>query len=243
MARENLVPVPTVDRNGRTTTVYRRGDQQTVVRMLPTPGLAPRDMLRENLSLIKEMVGLETDGECRLLLSNLSSYRTEFQQELNMLLTQDDEVLASAMAAHVLNRDTETFIRECASFLPELDVDDLEYGAVLVSSLRLHNDLPWAADYSKVDDRTRAQCLALMHTVAAVESISDYNSPEIRYQLKDGQTSIPILNDSHLVTAVLDEPEDAELIISLIREYRTGFYAPIREILDGSNPSLSIGAL
>jgi hypothetical protein len=239
--RENLVPVPTVDRNGRQTTVYKRGYQQGAVLTLPNPVMAYRDCLRDNLNLIKDMVGLETDGECRLLLSNLQSYSREFQRELNGMLTQDDEVLATAIAAHVLNRDPETFIRECASLLPELDVDDLEYGASLVSSLREHPQLPWAADYSRADDRLRSQCLALMHTVAAVEAFST-GHPELNYRTVLGaQTAV--LTDGSLAQAVIDHPEDAPEIIRVIRECRLGTYAAVSAVLDGTNPSIAEGVL
>lgn len=237
----NLVPTPIVNKNGVQTTVYRRVEQKAASRMIPAPAPDADRFLEENFTLISEMTFLATKAEKTILRSNLRRYRRDFQQELHGMLTQEDEVMATAIAAHVLNNDRETFIRECASFLPELDVDDLEYGATLVSSLHEHHQLPSASDYSGVDGRMRSQCLALMSTVAAVETFSTGN-PELDYRTRHGVLT-PTLTDDALAKAVIDDPEAAPEIIKVIREYRMGNYAAVRAVLHGANSSMALGAL
>lgn len=244
----NLVPTPVVDRNGRTTTVYRRQSvAATESSIPPAPQTPVREVDEEALSIIADMMDIDPDNAVYGVHHVLGFYRKAFVEELVALITQEDRVLASSMAALAINGENETFIRECNFFLPLLTERNHKHGVALVRSIR-ESSIDWSRDYSKASSGIKEQCLALMNTLDAVEEVIKDGSAQIHYQVNrvghhNKLEITPVLKNEALERAVTESPESAPEIIAVIRNYGTTDYQAIRAILDGAHPSVADGAL
>jgi hypothetical protein len=242
--RDGLVPAPTVDKNGRQTTVYKRTAPPTQRRKVPAPASPSVNSLDEDIALVMKMLGMKGNDARRQVLSVLWQFPSSFRLTLQGMLRQSDRELATHIAGMIRSNEGQTTIRECNSLLRAIDVPDLELGTALVKSLRHCNQLQWAGDYSVIDDKLRAQCIALMNTTAAVAEVSPDTWPAlILVPNATGTQASPIIADEFLVQAVLEHPDEAPAIIRVIREHRLSSYRPIRAILDGITIPLVDGVL
>jgi hypothetical protein len=242
--RDDLVQTPTVDKNGRQTTVYKRAATPVQKRKVPAPASPPVNSLDEDIALVMKVLGLQGNDARRHILSSMWQFPDSFRSTLRGLLRQKDRELATHIAGMVRFNESLTLINECNSLLRAIDVPDLELGTALVKSLRHYNQLEWAGDYSVINDGLRAQCIALMNTTAAVVEVSPDPWPALIFVPNNkGTQASPIINDEFLIQAVLDHPEEAPAITRVIREHGLSSYRPIRAILDGITVPLVDGVL
>lgn len=241
--RGSLVPTPTVDKNGKQTTVYKRAEPPAQKRKVPAPASPSVNSLDEDTALVMKMLGMKGNDARRQVLSVLWQFPAPFRLTLQGLLRQKDRELATHIAGMIRSNEGQTTIRECNALLRAIDVPDLEMGTALVKSLRHCNQLEWASDYSVVDDELRAKCIALMGTTAAVMEVNDEYPAIVLASNMKGTKDSPIIRDEFLVQAVLERPEEAPAIIRVIKEHGLTSYPPIRAVLDGITVPLVDGVL
>lgn len=242
--RDNLVPTPTVDKNGKQTTVYRSAAPSAQKKKVPAPVPPSVNSLDEDTALVMKMLGLKGNDARRQVLSVLWQFPAPFRLTLQGFLRQKDRELATHIAGMIHSNEGQTTIRECDSLLRAIDVPDLELGTALVKSLRHCNELEWAGDYSVTDDELRAKCIALMNVTAAVVEVAPDMWPAlVLVPNTTGDMDSPIIRDKLLVRAVLEQPEEAPAITKVIRDSGLTSYRPIRAILDGVAAPLVDGVL
>lgn len=241
MASNNLTPTPVVDKNGRQTTVYRKGAVSPVVKSLPKVShvadtvVSDRDMLIESLVDGYSAYGLASSSLPR----ELASYPDEVLDALWELYDADPEGRASSLGGMVRrrimydHRDV-SGVREALRFFPIVHgFYSYRVLSPIVDSLHRYSELPACEDFTQQPESVQRQCDALL-TVHR-ELLDSYPMG-----INQGAH---ILKSSELIDLIMREPDKAERIGRIIGERKSDDVAMIREVLSAEVKSMSSGVL
>lgn len=248
-----LAPVRILDKNGKATTVYRRGsDTVDEPVTLPKPAFSlpsEADIKESRTRRISEEVifltGAEGDSadEAERIYTSLQEYSTEFLKKVDRLLLVSDtanDVAANDAALLIKDGYSEGSINEVLKYREVAGIPGFYQSMRLVQTLDAKNypGLPESDDYSKADDAVQSQCNALLKVTGAIWN----HVGESRGALKN-LNNVPVIADSRLVTLVLEHHEDADVITSLIRDRKTADFDVIDGVLNSASTPLSSGSL
>jgi hypothetical protein len=240
-SRENLEPTPTVDKNGRLTTVYKKksgGAKSVLTAPLPKPPVAQVDRQRivSDFAAHFEPMGM-SDEAYETMMSSLDGYSDELLGKLDEARTN----LAPGfglVGTSVSRGESEDEVSEQLYFYR--DHGDMVYYSArhLVESIHYYQQLPASVDYSKESDEVRAQCSALMMVSRASVNIS-YGVDEVFDRTKGEY----VLKDQRLVDLVIAHSDEAVLLSNFIRSHRTLDVDRLTEFLNSESKALGSGML
>jgi hypothetical protein len=240
-SRENLEPTPTVDKNGRLTTVYKKksGRGKSILDVpMPKPAVSQVDRQRIVSDFVDhfESRGM-SEGAYEIMRAALNSYSDELLEKLDE--ARSNLAPGLGLVGTSLSRgETEYEMSEQLYFFRELD-DSMYYAARhLVDSLHYYPQLPASVDYSKENDEVRAQCSALI-MVERVSVNLPYDLDEV-FDISKGEY---VLKDERLVELVLAHSDKAVLISDFIRSRRTLDVGMLTELVNSEAKVLGTGLL
>lgn len=233
-SRENLVPVSTVDRNGRATTVYRKPvTAGSSVSRLPAPG-EPREDIRR--AFVKS---LSQDFETGIMSAKklrraLSGYQIDLLERLYLANIKNEPGLGMVKMSIALGKPSET-VSEHLHFFKRLYYLSYELASGRVESLHHYRQLPDSADYSMESDAVKEQCDALLDVT---ETCTYFHLGVFR----DGTPAF-VLKDDRLVDLVVGHSDKVRIITDYIAERRNVHPEVIALLLEGDAPAMGNGRL
>lgn len=240
-SRESLVPTPTVDRNGKATTVYRRGTTtMNAVSPLPSPiQLSPDAREKLILKLGDELTAGNFIGKDIKLgvRRNLYNYSEEMLNTIRTAVTTDATEnkgmngCAGKIRSKIVAGDSEESINEAVFFYPLFEHRGIAITSHILDALHHFPQLPASEDYSREDADTVAKCTALILVIDKLSAL--HGALESNWTIKD----------QRLTELVLSNPERGEQIASLIEARESGDPDLIEEVLSNESPALNNGVL
>lgn len=248
-SRQHLVPTPTVDRNGKVTTVYRK--LSPAQKGAPLPGPAPvagRDKHWRKYAvntlvdyLSPSLYNVEHREDLK---QSLSAYSDELLEMLvgdgtGLNHTDPDASPTAAVVMSDLNSGRpENEIREGLCFYPHIKEAAATAAAArqMVDSLHDYPQLPTTGDLSAEGEVVREQCIALLKVMCAC-----WRSGSTGHFRVDGMSFA--LVDDNLVGFVMEHPDKGDLIAGVITERGVADVKVLAEMIDSESPSLSGGTL
>lgn len=248
-----ITPVRILDKNGKATTVYRRGsDPVDEPVTLPKPAFSlpsAADLKESRTRRISEevvsLMGTEGDPEkeAENIYVRLQEHSAEFLKKIDRLLLADDavsDVAANDVAILIKDGYSESSINEVLKYREVAGIFSFYQSMRLVLTLDANNypGLPECDDYSKADDTVQSQCNALLKVTGAICNHLGESQVALR-----SLNNVPVIADSRLITLVLERHEDADVITSLIRDRKTADFDVIDGVLKSASAPLSNGTL
>jgi hypothetical protein len=250
MASNNLFPTPTVDKNGKQTTVYRKADR-------------PLEPLRQFPALTlpehsDDISGVANKWEARQeMLRGISQYASEemkcgnSQRDIKKhIMTFPDDLLeriescqkegslwSRRVSARLVELSDFNEVSETAHFSPLISDDILDNAArAMIQSLHYYPQLPKSKDYSQESTELRLQAEALMRVIDAAmdHGICGWNGVH-------GESLV--IKVEGFAEMVIENKDRAEVIVDFIRERKRIDVDALREILSTDVPALSRGVL
>lgn len=176
----------------------------------------------------------------------MSKTETDEQMDYIAMLSPAEQEAFSQMNRLIVNDDLASLahLRECIAFYaptdPTLRTSSTHYPP-LITALHDCELLPPSEDYSRESELVRAQCKAF---VTVLEGVINWGSGATL-------TWIPVtprgaswkFNDARFVHLILNSPEKAERIVSIVKERQTQDYEVVSVILHSDAPAMSEGTL
>lgn len=240
--RTRLIPTPTVDRNGRTTTVYRRPASSTEGRKaVPSPegtAVQVREELVANLtrSVIKLVAGVSEKNSGEKIRATLGGYSTPFLKYLSSAALGNSDGVATSTAHYICKGTDGTTLGNALHFAERLEQGEVWSVMPLVKSLEYYPELAGSQrEYRTAKQSHSDRVVALMRaTVFTEQYCGDKTRRFIDYAV-EGVEVIPVLKDSRLVSLLVTQPEDIDRILSVIRQRESADYDLIMDTV--SNPA------
>lgn len=220
--RDHLTATPTVDKNGKATTVYRRNGQGSKdAKSFPSPSAVHRIELNRKVSLALLDGGWNEARTRRHVVDFVSKLSNETVTRIDRMLESaggDRDKLAKQIREYLdQNRDFEfgfeAKLNHNLWFYPV--ISDVAHSVVrdIIKSLKYYEQLPPMENFT-YDDEAMKKCVALLRVFDAAYGTvleSELMINGLYYTLEDDQ----------LVELILDNPERSELIAATVRERGT----------------------
>lgn len=251
--REHLIPTPTVDRNGKATTVYRKSVSSTPAKLLPAPVVTNYDQAKSGLVMdtVVELFRGTVIGIDQREIANaaLRSCSSEVVERVHSSLTglgfdsgrsELSQLLRVKLSYFPERRsELEGELDDALCFYPLVRKRSYNVAERIIASLRKYPQVPATTErFSGESDEVMAKYVAL---VRVIDSSIGY--PNDRSIFKDDSLGLYVFEDDKFTELVLEYPEQTEQIISVIRERGTRDPEAIRMVIEGSTTALSSGAL
>jgi hypothetical protein len=251
--RENLIPTPTVDKNGRQTTVYRSPGSRGLTKTIPSPSVGLTAKARSELTVqtaLELFRGTNVDAVTRReTIDTLRACSDELVERIYSSLMSVDSLdsrleLSSKIRIKFSKRFSdeagfEERLDDALYFYPFLPHRSFALADKIIRSLHQYPQLPRTKKHFKnVSSDVMTRYVALAQAIDAVLTISAISGP-----FRRGTADVYVFDDDKLTELVLGYPERSDLITRFIRE--RGTYDPdlIRTVVDGGAPAISSGAL
>lgn len=241
-SRDNLVATPTVDRNGRATTVYRRQGAGTAdAKRIPSPqiissGEDRMELTREvSLKLLGDAIIPAADR--RAIVENLHTYSDEMLKKILKTVSAEENAQQGKrrldkLHVKIARGATEDSINEALFFYPLTEDSGAVASNRLIDSLSHYPQLPESDDYSREDPVTVERCTALIRVADALSYLTgDVLNPEW------------VITDQRLTQLVLANPGRGEQIAGIIKERQSVDVDLIESIIGGDSAALDDGRL
>lgn len=242
-----LVPTPVVDRNGRLTTVHKRADQPVKnAATIPAPVAAVKaqpskaKLVSALADAMDDVLYLDEPEQKDYLIENLEAHDADFLANLQREMGNGNDFIPSTL---VNDHETKEYINEVLRFADHTGQETFPETCALIRSLHLYPQLPNYPDFSEAPEEVQEQCIALMKTANAVANFSSDAGKELETVAVPEREDVFVLRDDALVQAVLAAPENAERLITVIEEQRTGRFAVIDAYLNGGTSPMVSGVL
>lgn len=248
VSRENLVPTPTVDKNGRFTTVFRK---------LFTPASpkqaipAPEFQTDYNKDLVRVagqhlMLDIYDDNETRsMIVAELKKYPDDLLKKLHAALTRDGmserstDRLRQKLRDEIESKPALEFLREAVRFYPYLG--GMSRGACrrIVGGLHDYPQLPESLDYSIESKDVQDKCESLVRVMGATMSVGGVGGVTGFKRSPKGV----VFSDDAFAELVMDFPERSLQIARAVNERQSFDPELIRRVIDGEASALGSGNL
>lgn len=242
--RDHLTATPTVDKNGKATTVYRKNDKEsTDAKPFPSPSAVHRVELNRKVSLALLEDGWDEARTRRHVVDFVGKLSTETVTRIDRMLESaggDRDKLAKQIREYLnQNRDFESGFEAKLNhnlwFYPV--ISDMVHAGVrdIIKSLRYYEQLPPMNNFT-YDDEVMEKCVALIRVfnaayVTVLDSTLMINELYCKFE------------DDRLVELILENPEKSERIAAAVRERGTIDPELLRMVIDGEAPALDNGLL
>ena len=246
MNYSHLVPTPTVDKNGRQTTVYRRVEAPAQSTGIPAPMVKGRnvpvseDMVNAISSIFMFEEGSYEEDEMRHVLQNLSP---SFRETLALVLEDDDFDFVTAIASNIHSESTEPFLNECIRFIRETCLTNMDRSASMVRALHHYLVFGEYRDLTKAPEEVQESACRLLRVTAALEELYEEPMTSLRYVELSNGTDAPMLADEKMIELVAYDADASERILDIIETHRVKDANVIFGIMDGVEASLAEGSL
>ena len=157
-------------------------------------------------------------------------------------ISASQSVPRTTLAMVISDRRSENALSQSVWFLAKVTAIKMyvSYSDVsVIDGLHRYRQLPRHTDYSYASKQVREACLALVRVALAIH---DFASPLIATPPLDGihdtERFERWISDDRLVDLLIKEPEQADRIVSLIKNNQRGDYGFIAAALAGDNTSL-----
>ena len=235
----NLVPTPTVDKNGRATTVYRKPQQKALLGSLPAPqarlGGHERD---ESLltvlaaEIMKSDIGISDISHVE---ETLRGYPHELLVRLSEAINDDIKNIESVKRA-VLARKNYKSINEALYYYPKVTRRTHMGITLRINGLHHNPLLPDSEDFSEESPEIRDKATALLTVINALDAISATSS------FVDVSRTF-MFKDQRLNEVILDNYERADEIARIIVERRIVDLELILSVIGSDSLALGDGTL
>lgn len=247
MASNNLTPTPTVDKNGRQTTVYRKpGRLLEPLRQFPsvvTPDNAEDapnkwEARQEMLRSISQTASddLRCGNSPRDIRKHIMTFSDELLERIEAC-QKEAAPWSRRVNARLVELSSSNEVSETAHFAPLVSEDVLDNAArSMLMSLHYYPQLPNSKDYSQESPEVRLQAEALMRVIdAAMEhGICRWNGVHVESL---------VLNDEGFADLVIENSDRVEVIVDFVRDRKMIDVGALREILSMNTSPLSRGVL
>lgn len=250
MNNSPLVPTPTVDKNGRQTTVYRRVEADNKsANGIPAPRVSgvrvpvSEEIVNAISGILMYDEGDREEEELRRYLQKLSPV---FRETLTGVLNDEDYNFVTSVAANIHDLNDEAFLNEFIRFVREAGINDLGRAGGMVRALHRYplHLVGGHHDLTKAPDAVQESCSRLLRVTAALEELYEEDMTSIRYiDFYNGLSSAPILANDQMIDLVASDAYATEKILEIIATYRTHDVNAIFGIMNGVEPSLAEGSL
>ena len=248
--KNNLIPTPIVDKNGRLTTVHKRQEvagKENITLPSPVvtePKRSKQDMISGIIEEMREMDLCWDGDETESATSTLGGYSTSSLLMVEDALQKDAE--SASLAGLLVNAgESQVLVSEALLYMPQM-VYKVFWDAVRqVKTLHgFYPTLPPCDDYSKADEYVQQQCAALLKVTSAVDTMArDGNQTMKMTAVGNKSDRVAILSDSRLIEYVIDHPQSADQIVDLIEDRGVSDYRVIHAVLHSESLALSNGML
>lgn len=223
-----------VDKNGRTTTVYRKpAAAGAPASKFPVPGEVREDIRRSFVKSLSQDFASELMS-VRKLRRVLSGYPVDLLERLYLANMRNEPGLGMVKMS-ISREEPPATVSEHLYFFKGLYYFSYEVANGRVASLHQYRQLPESADYSMESDTVKEQCNALLNIV---ETCSYFHLDAFR----DGSPAF-VLKDDLLVDLIVRHSDKQAVISSYIAERRNTHAEVIALLLEGDAPVLGNGRL
>lgn len=241
-SRDNLIPTPTVDKNGRATTVYKKASTgaraSSMPRVAPGKGVEQRSRLALSADLLKAWPSYDEDSEKgQNLIMALNLCSGEELIKLEELRQENNDVFRKL---GYLSSDTPTGVKEGMYFYPEMSEMSYSDARDIMESLHGYSQLPDTTDFSTQPDEVRSQCKALINVTVALIDQWRRNPRVLSFRPVQPPYSI---KDESLVEFVMDHPDESGLIADFIRKGGSTDTEILSQLLDSQSHAIASGLL
>lgn len=238
-SRSNLTPTPTVDKNGRQTTVYRKQVAVTAnATGVPAPALADTSVARRTELIRRVMSNFRIDRDTDDALMKMTRAVATYPVDLLEKLCDPDTASSDyywMINAMVDDGGTAESVNEYLHFLPDVTEASLYVSQALVKSLHGYSQLPSSADYSRENEELRSQCSALLRfsNAARLAGLEVFKDDEFRFTLKDHA----------MVELILENHDSVGTLVAAVRERKSADPVMLDSVLKTDSPALGKGVL
>lgn len=240
-SRRNLVPTPTVDKNGKLTTVYRRqGDAAGNGRALPAPVASEDANLKRNVSFLLTTAA----GEPAVRINagkQIIGYSPELLQRIHdaitdeKLDTNEKDMLKSNLLHKIGSGATLPHVEEAVLFYPLMKGLRKTSANEVAQSLRSYHQLPRSSNYARESKEVQEKCSAIVRVMSLV-----YHLPYRNFRFVNGTY---IFSDERFTDLALEFPERADEIGAIVTERQSYDPDMIRSMLTTDASALGSGIL
>lgn len=245
--RDHLTAVPTVDKNGKHTTVYRKNEKEPkVVQSFPSPVATPsavhRLELDRKVSLALLDVGWHEARDRRLVVDTVKGLSVGTVLRIDQMLASagdDRDKLTKQITEEVKHGaddpDFESRLNHSLHFYPV--ISDWPYSLVrkIIGSLNHYEQLPPMENFT-YDDDVMEKCVALLRVFDAAHLTIPEGTPWYN-------NLYCMFEDERLVELIFDNPEKSELLAATVRDRRTIDAEMLSLVVHGEASALSSGTL
>lgn len=247
--RENLIPTPTVDKNGRVTTVYVKpstAGSASTLGSVPVPS-ASTNRETDRKELINDLVDVwKPTGYNDDLRHGLRANLSMFSDELLDRIAASQSLPNFDWIGHsVGNGFPESEVSEHLEFFPDMEDTTYFIARNLIKSLHAYPGYLDGDDFSKAGDEVIGQCQALLKVVSVLN--------DSYLDVFDEDKAVFVLRDERFVEFVINHSDKAELIVDFIRgRAKPSIYAwgadsldieLLTEVVAAESPAVSSGLL
>lgn len=251
--RENLIPTPTVDKNGRQTTVYRKSGGKGRAKSVPSPAVSAAAEARSTKlvqTALEIFRGTQVDAASRRsIIDQLHNCSDELVERIHSSLLSvedfDDRLQLSSKIRIKFDKrfyaedGFEERLDDALYFYPLLPHRSFSFADKVIRSLRAYPQLPATKHFKDASSDLMVRYVALARTIDAVLTVSAISGPFRR----GGVGDVYVFDNDKLTELVLDYPEQSDRITSIIKD--RGMYDPelLRLIIEGGASALGSGTL
>jgi hypothetical protein len=240
-SKRNLVPTPTVDKNGKLTTVYRRQeDTAGKGRVLPAPVVARNPDLIRNVSFL--LTSAASEPAIKMNASKqIAGYSSELLQRIHDAITDEtlekheQDMLKANFLHKIGSGSTLPSVEEAVLFFPLMTGLRKNSANEVISSLRCYPQLPKSSNYAREREDVQKKCSAIVRVMGMI-----YLLPQRDFRFERGSY---VFSDDRLTDLVLEFPERADEIGTIIVERRSFDPDMIRSVLTTDASALGSGIL
>lgn len=250
MASSNLFPTPTVDKNGRRTTVYRKSERPLEpLRQFPSVSFPAHgndasgvvngwEVRQEKLRGISQHASevMKCGNSQRDIKKHIMTFPDELLERIESC-QKEGALWSRRVDARLVELSDFNEVSETTHFAPLISDDILDNSArSMIQSLHYYPQLPKSKDYSQESPELRLQAEALMRVIdtAIDHGICGWNGVNVESL---------VIKVEGFAELVMENKDRVEMIIDFMRDRKIIDVGAIREILSTDAPSLSRGVL
>lgn len=247
--RENLVPVRTVDKNGRSTTVYRRTDQGALAKK-PFPAPAAEAPSEERVELNRKVAEKLLDSTRieaktrRQVVNTIGALSTETVEAISKTLDEHegkslrfmiDTIRTCLVTKDIPGSGIDGEVQEFIYFAPMLPEVPFSLAEKIIGSLHNYQELPETDYFHEADEETLVKCRSLAQVIHAT----------IYHSFDDDRFTGHgfVFADDRITDFVLTNPERTGELVDAIKERGTAKWEVMSMVIDGEAKALGSGAL
>lgn len=246
--KQNLIPTPITDKNGKLTTVHKKPQTlHSAESKIPAPTPPMNDLSELRCAVetrVQELYDKNHDSTfdySAYLKKEVQSYPERTLKNID-LATRNDGPLAQCVAEDIVHGEEQTLISATIHYYLRSGSTDYRRTALDVRTLINYAPFRNYRDIGDVDEHTQKQCLAMMKFTQLTDTMPAAESPFLDYVPYD-DSDMRFIKDGSLIELIANRPDDVERIAEIVLQHGTSNAAAINGILEGALPPVAEGYL